>query len=783
MSREEEIANSMTVKARPIKNNGQGHDNEHRNDTEEDTEPSIDPNVGLEFDSAEDAQEFYNNYATKIGFKIRIGQLYRSRIDGSVVSRRFVCSKEGFQTSSRTGCPAFIRVQKAVDSGRWVLANIKKEHNHALGNENGNSEVCEFVIPRKSVVASPKMKVKSSCSVVAVSTRTGLRSLDEDGPSGILDFKRLRREKNEGESRGGEPYKGLEFVSAGEAYEFYHTHAVNLGFKVRIGQLFRSKNDGSITSRRFVCSKEGHQHPSRVGCGAFMRIQRQHTGRWLVDRFQIEHNHEIGPLIDAIERGLKGFKEEVTSELENMDLVESNGGLNLVARSRESGIGSDWYNELLDYFQARQGEDMGFFYAVEMHKGRAMSVFWADARSRFSCTQFGDAVVFDTTYRRSSYSVPLASFVGVNHHRQPVLLGCALIAEESEESFTWVFQAWLRAMSGRRPVSIVADQDRAIQHSIAQVFPGTHHRFSPWQVVAKEQENIGALLSMNPEFKYEYETCIFQSQTANEFEAAWNVLVKKYNLRENTWLKEMYRMRKSWVPLYIKGTFFAGIPMDGSVKSYFGTILTSQAPLSEFLIRYERALEQRREEERKEDFNSFNLQAVLQTKDPIEDQCRRLYTITVFKVFQKELLECYSYVGIKINVEGAISRYLVQKCGNGDERNTVAFNASNLNISCSCKMFEFEGVLCRHALKVFQIMNIRELPSRYILHRWAKDAKYGILRDVESGGTSQDYKALMLWSLREEAKNYIEAGTASLERYKLAFEIMQEGRRNLCWQN
>ncbi|XP_006339064.1 protein FAR1-RELATED SEQUENCE 12-like [Solanum tuberosum] len=780
MSREE-IVNTMTVRAKPaaglaiatiVKNNG------HHRDIDEEGESRLEPNVGLEFDSAEDAQEFYNLYATKIGFRIRIGQLYRSRIDGSVVSRRFVCSKEGFQTTSRTGCPAFIRVQR-LDSGKWVLANIKKEHNHELEHPG---EICPSRIQRKIVTPTPTPTPKSKSASV-LSTRTGLRSLDEDGPSGILDFKRLKREKINGETKS-EPYKGLEFVSAGEAYEFYHTHAANTGFKVRIGQLFRSKNDGSITSRRFVCSKEGHQHPSRVGCGAFMRIQRQESGRWLVDRFQNEHNHELGAPIDASERvSSKGFKEELSHGLENMDLVESNGGFSLVTRSRESKIGSDWYNELFDYFQARQAEDMGFFYAVEMHKGRAMSVLWADSRSRFSCTQFGDAIVFDTTYRRGSYSVPLASFIGVNHHRQPVLLGCALIAEESEESFTWLFQAWLRAMSGRRPISIVADQDWVIQHSIAQVFPGTHHRFSAWQVVAKEQENIGALLSMNPEFKYEYETCIFQSQTANEFEAAWNVLINKYNMRENTWLKDMYRMRKSWVPLYIKGTFFAGIPTDGSLKSYFGTILTSQAPLSEFLIRYEKALEQRREEERKEDFNSFNLQAVLHTKDPIEDQCRRLYTITTFKVFQKELLECYSYVGIKINVEGAISRYLVQKCGNGDERNTVAFNASNINISCSCKMFEFEGVLCRHALKVFQIMNIRELPSRYILHRWTKDAKYGILRDVDSGGASQDHKALMSWSLREEAKNYIEAGTASLERYKLAFEIMQEGRRNLCWQN
>ncbi|XP_073287105.1 protein FAR1-RELATED SEQUENCE 7-like [Primulina huaijiensis] len=760
----------MTVSTRPdalaAKSNG------HQDD---EGESQMEPSVGLEFDSAEEAQEFYSTYATRAGFKIRIGQLYRSRVDGSVISRRYVCSKEGFQTITRTGCSAFIRVQK-VESGKWALANIKKEHNHEF---EATGEICPPRFQRKSF---PTPRSSSGGA-----SRTGIRSHEDDGPSGVIDVKRLKKEEIDGICRPiGEPYKGLEFNTANEAYKFYYTYAANSGFRIRIGQLFRSKLDGSITSRRFVCSKEGHQHPSRVGCGAYMRIQRQESGRWLVDRLQKEHSHEFDTSIDlsrTVTVASKGYGDEGISVLENLDLVESNGGLSLVKRIRESNIGSDWYNMLLEYFQSRQVEDTGFFYAVEIRESKGMNIFWADARSRFSCTQFGDAIVFDTTYRRGSYLVPFASFVGVNHHRQPVLLGCALVADESEESFTWIFRTWIKAMSGCRPVSIIADQDKAFQCSIAQVFPGTHHRFSAWQILNKEQENLGALRSMNVEFKYEYETCIFQSQTGNEFDSTWNVLMNKYNLKENAWLKEMYRMRKSWVPLHIKGTFFAGIPVDGSLKSYFSTHLTAQTPLSEFVFRYEKAVELRREEEKKEDFNSFNLQAVLHTKDPIEEQCRRLYSITMFKVFQKELLECYSYVGIKINVDGAISRYLVQKCGNGDERNTVAFNTSNLNISCSCKMFEFEGVLCRHSLKVFQIMNTRELPSRYILHRWRKNAKYGILRDIDSGGGAQDFKPLMIWSLREEARNYIEAGAASLERYKLAFEIMQEGRRNLCWQN
>lgn len=769
----EELENFMTFRAKPA-----GSLLVKSNDFREDSgDPNFDLQVGLEFDTSEDAQEFYNSYATQTGFRIRIGQLYRSRVDGTVISRRFVCSKEGFQTATRTGCHAFIRVQKS-DTGKWVIANVNKEHNHELV---APGEIRPHRIQRKTI-PPPKASI-------VVPTRTGIRLLDEDderqSQSCIVDPKRPRNEETAGVPRV-EPYKGLEFSSANEAYKFYSLHAASTGFKVRIGQLFRSKNDGSITSRRFVCSKEGRQHPSRVGCGAFMRIQRKESGRWVVDRLQIEHNHDLDSAVDGSTLMTAApkltFKEEETDGLENLNLVVTNGGVDLVTRGRQSTIGSDWYSVILEYLQSCQAEDTGFYYAVEVDHGQCMSIFWADGRSRFSCSQFGDSVVFNTEYRSNGFLVPFAFFVGINHHRQPVLLGCALIAEESEQAFTWVFQTWLRAMSGRQPLSMIADQDKDIQQAIAQVFPSTHHRFSSWQIKAQENQYLGALLSMNTEFKYEYETCIRQSQTSSEFDSAWNVVLNKYNLKDNVWLQEMYRLRKSWVPLHVRSTFFAGIPIDGSMKPFFSPLLNAQTPLSEFIVRFEKALELRREEERQEDFDSFNVQSVLRTKDPIEEQGRRLYTRTLFKAFQKELLECYSYVGIKINAEGTISRYLVQN-GNAKERTTVAFNATNLNVNCSCKMFEFEGMLCRHALKVFQIMNIRELPSRYILHRWTKNAKYGILRDVGSGGGSQDFRPLMMWSLREEARNYIEAGATSLERHKLAFEIMQEGRRNLCWQN
>ncbi|WRX19959.1 FAR1 DNA binding domain - like 10, partial [Theobroma cacao] len=529
-----ECVNAMFVKAYPV---GMVHMLNNGN-VEDEGESRMEPYVGLEFDSADEAREFYGQYAIRVGFKIRTGQLYRSRTDGSVSSRRFVCSKEGFQLNSRTGCPAFIRVQRR-DSGKWLIDQIQKDHNHELG------PVGESHSP--ILQQTPPVVTKSLVEVLRRPKVKLLEEIDNGGliPSGIINFKRHKRGGDGGQSIA-EPYTGLEFNSANEAYGYYQAYAEGAGFRVRIGQLFRSKNDGSITSRRFVCSKEGFQHPSRVGCGAYMRIKRKDSGTWIVDRLHKDHNHDL----------------EV--------------------------------------------------------------------------------------------------------------------------------------------------------HTV-----------------------------------------------------------------ENIWLKHMYEKRESWVPLYLRGKFFAGIPVGESVESLFGTQVNGQTPLREFISRYEQGLEQSREEERKEDFNSFNLQAYLQTKEPVEEQCRRLYTFTIFKIFQDELLQSYSYIGIKTYEEGAISRYVVRRSGNENDKHAVTFSAVNLSVNCSCQMFEFIGVLCRHVLKVFKLLDMRELPPQYILYRWMRNPEYRILCGAESGISSQELKAFMVWSLRETACKYVECGAASVEKYKLAHEIMREGGKRL----
>ncbi|XP_018489049.2 protein FAR1-RELATED SEQUENCE 7 isoform X1 [Raphanus sativus] len=122
--------------------------------TEEASSSVVEPFIGMDFESEEAAKSFYDSYATRTGFVMRVDAFRRStRDDGTVVWRRLVCNKEGFRRSrprrdesrkpraiTREGCKALIVVKKEK-SGKWTVTKFVKEHNHPLlsllTNNNG----------------------------------------------------------------------------------------------------------------------------------------------------------------------------------------------------------------------------------------------------------------------------------------------------------------------------------------------------------------------------------------------------------------------------------------------------------------------------------------------------------------------------------------------------------------------------------------------------------------------------------------------------------------------
>ncbi|KAJ7980694.1 Protein FAR1-RELATED SEQUENCE like [Quillaja saponaria] len=107
---------------------------------------ALEPYIGMEFNSRDEAREFYVAYGRRAGFTVRIHHNRRSRVNNQVIGQDFVCSKEGFRAKkyayrkdrvlppppvTREGCQAMIRLALR-DGDKWTVTKFVKEHNHKL---------------------------------------------------------------------------------------------------------------------------------------------------------------------------------------------------------------------------------------------------------------------------------------------------------------------------------------------------------------------------------------------------------------------------------------------------------------------------------------------------------------------------------------------------------------------------------------------------------------------------------------------------------------------------
>ncbi|KAI3860460.1 hypothetical protein MKX03_035437, partial [Papaver bracteatum] len=67
---------------------------------------------------------------------------------------------------------------------------------------------------------------------------------------------------------------------------------------------------------------------------------------------------------------------------------------------------------------------------------------------------------------------------------------------------------------------------------------------------------------------------------------------------------------------------------------------------------------------------------------------------------------------------GTICTYKTRYYKDRRKNRTLVYNPVEKSISCSCRNFEFTGILCSHSLKVLHELRYKSLPPRYYLKRW-----------------------------------------------------------------
>lgn len=556
-----------------------------------------------------------------------------------------------------------------------------------------------------------------------------------------------------------ELYVGMEFSSEDTAHMAYSKYAGNHGFNIRKQR--RTKKNEKVVRILYVCSNEGvRKEPkvnrsftrpiTRCGCKAHMACYLQSSGRYKIVSFDRNHNHDL--VRTPMKHLLKGNRTVTVSQKQHADDAEMSGisaKATIEMMNREVGgrenlgfLDKDYRNYLyrkrmaemvkgdagavLEYFQKKKEENSSFFYSMQLDEDDMITnIFWADDRSISDYNLFGDVVCFDTTYKTNDYDRPFAPFVGVNHHKQTVVFGAALLYDETTESFKWLFETFLGAMSGKQPKTILTDQSAAMANAILKVFPETKHRLCVWHIYQNAAKNLSRIFHGQDQFAMDFGKCVYDHEEEEDWLLAWNDMLSKHKLTENKWLESLFEVKEKWAMVYGRHTFTADMvstQRSESMNSILKRYLKRSYDLLTFFKHYERVLDDRRYKELVADFGMMHTSPVLVASVEMLQHAEEVYTPEVFTLFQKEYTVIGDYVAKKTSKSEMVYEYSVSYRGVAQEH-LVKYDAANQKIDCSCMKFSFAGILCRHALKVLDKKNVRRIPPTYILIRWSKEAK------------------------------------------------------------
>ena len=138
---------------------------------------------------------------------------------------------------------------------------------------------------------------------------------------------------------------------------------------------------------------------------------------------------------------------------------------------------------------------------------------------------------------------------------------------------------------------------------------------------------------------------------------------------------------------------------------FFNGFINSTTTLHQFVVQYDNALRHKVEKECEVDFASINTTIPCATHSLIERQFQENYTNGKFGEIQNEFRSKMNCVIKDVDVNDFVSNYVVlQEClwvdNCGNKYHKVVYKCKTETITCTCLLFKFRGILCRHYLVV-----------------------------------------------------------------------------------
>ncbi|KAL4189363.1 hypothetical protein AMTRI_Chr08g206670 [Amborella trichopoda] len=322
------------------------------------------------------------------------------------------------------------------------------------------------------------------------------------------------------------PYHGKIFSSHDDAYAFYKSFAKAWGA-------------GHLTNKELSANKgERDRSSKRYNFGAHMSIAQvieSDISYWLVVTFDNLHNHDV----------LEPQEVRVLPADRELPFIDKDI-YNFVCAMNNANRDNDVHILLTKGKQMDRDKDFKYDFTVS-EDNRLEHIVWSHGYCSRAYKMFDDSVVFDTTYRSTSYSMSFSIWVGVNNHGDTCLFGCPFVG----------------LMNGRMPQTILTDQDMALKEAICKKFPNTNMHF----------------------FDTDFYK-LYNLESIEDFEEGWHALVNKFALHSNRHINNLWNLKEFWALPHLRSHFFAGMKAMGRSESINASVkrfLGSQTLLSELI--------------------------------------------------------------------------------------------------------------------------------------------------------------------------------------------------------
>ncbi|KAK9911237.1 hypothetical protein M0R45_035158 [Rubus argutus] len=368
-------------------------------------------------------------------------------------------------------------------------------------------------------------------------------------------------------------------------------------------------------------------------------------------------------------------------------------------------------------------------------EGRLANLFWRDSVSLVDYTTFGDVLIFDSTYKTNIYKRPLCMFVGTNNHRATILYGCAILWNEQIDTYTWLLETFLESMNGKMPVSVLTDGDESMHRAIVDVFPNARHRICSWHI----GRNFGSNLH-DPSIVKDFTHLIHIACRPGEWETHWAEMVEMHGLGDKAWINMMFEKRDRWAEAFFEGNFFGGMTSTQRCEAMNKDIkagINNQSKIFEILAIIKNTLSRIRNNVIKDDYNSRFSKPVPTTHMwHLERQVANTFTHDMYIAIKQQIKHEKKFIiSRRFDFEGS-RVYRLTQYEQPNRTWTVDYMVGETNpqFTCSCQLFQSDGIPCSHMFCVMKSEQIDHLPESLILNRWTLDARV----QLESQASGQD---------------------------------------------